>query len=53
MKYKVIAVSWGGTEKDVITGVNYKEAFQFCESMGWTLDTGYVWDLEIVEDKAE
>lgn len=49
-KYKVVMCSWGGTEKDYMTGLTYEEAWGVCKDYNWYMDTGYVWDLEIVED---
>jgi hypothetical protein len=45
--YKVTMNSWGGVKKDLMTGLSYEDAYDFCESNGWQYDTGYIWDLEI------
>ena len=50
MTYRVMIVSWGGTEKTYLNGLTYQEARQFCEHHDWQLDLGYIWDLDIKED---
>lgn len=49
-KYKVVMKSWGGTKRDLVTGISYAEALRFCEDADWQYDTGYVWNLEIEEE---
>lgn len=50
MTYRVMIVSWGGTEKTYLKGLTYQEARQFCEDNDWQLDLGCIWDLDIKED---
>lgn len=50
MTFKVQMVSMGGTRKDLYTGLTEHEAVEICESYGWVMDEGYLWDLDIVED---
>lgn len=52
MTYKIVMTSWGGTRRDMYTGLTEKEATEICESYGWTVapDGGYEWDLEIEEE---
>lgn len=53
--YKIIMRSWGGTRRDLMTGLSLKEATEICESYGWEYDAdgGYIWDLEIEEMEEE
>lgn len=50
--YKIVMTSWGGTRKDMFTGLSYEEALEICEGYGWVAspDGGYEWDLEIEEE---
>ena len=50
--YKIVMRSWGGTRRDMYTGLTEKEAFDICESYNWVAspDGGYIWDLEIEEE---
>jgi hypothetical protein len=46
-KHKVVKCSWGGTRRDIGVQGSIEECMDFCISMGWVLDEGYIWDLEI------
>ena len=50
--YKIVRVSWGGTKRDMYTGLTEENAIEICEDYGWTAcpDGGYEWDLEIEEE---
>ena len=50
MTYRIMMTSWGGTRKELYTGLTEKEAYEICESCEWVFDTGYIWDLEIEEE---
>ena len=47
--YEITINSWGGTKRDYMTDLTYKQARQICEDMNWQFDAGYIWDLEIEE----
>lgn len=49
--FKIVMTSWGGTCRDMYTGMTYNEAYEVCENYQWQVcyDGGYVWDLEIEE----
>ena len=47
---KIMMVSWGGTEREFLSGLTYEEALQICEDNNWVMDTGYIWDLVIEEE---
>lgn len=51
--FKIVMTSWGGTRRDMYTGLTYEEAHEICEGYGWQVapDDGYVWDLEIEEEE--
>lgn len=51
--YKVTMNSWGGVKKDLMTGLSYEDAYDFCEYNDWQYDTGYIWDLEIEPENNE
>lgn len=50
--YKIMMSSWGGTRREMYSGLSYKEALEICEDYGWVAcpDDGYEWDLEIEEE---
>lgn len=50
--FKIVMTSWGGTRRDMFTGLSEKDAVEICEGYGWEVapDGGYVWDLEIEEE---
>ena len=52
MTYRIVMTSWGGTRKEMFSGLTYKEALEICEGYNWTVcpDGGYEWDLEIEEE---
>lgn len=50
--FKIVMTSWGGTRRDMYTGLTYKEAYEICEEYGWQVAPGggYMWDLVIEEE---
>lgn len=49
-KYKLVLTSWGGTKRDFMTCLTYREAQRIGESYHWVYDAGYIWDMEIEEE---
>jgi len=54
--FKVQMVSTcGNVRRDMYKGLTEQEATDICEEYGWQVspDGGYVWDLDIVEDRED